>query len=158
MLAESVLRCRISEAERYLALALEDYGGKWELYRADAEARADVALALALIHPDNWPGQADQQRVQGSRAFRARMIHGTRLCNAVDYWGVTCNTDTSREGAIADHAWPYSLGGPTDVANIVWLCRRHNQIKAADIHFYPWELGWPDWLSTQLKRVERAVK
>jgi HNH endonuclease len=157
MLTVSILCHRITEAERYLALVQEDYRGKWELSRHDAEACADVALAFALIHPDNWPGRGDQQRIQGSRAFKTKVIYGTRLCNAVKYWGVTCTADTSTEGAIADHVWPYSLGGPTEVANIMWLCRRHNQIKGADIHFYPWELGWPDWLSVQLEKVRRMA-
>jgi hypothetical protein len=44
------------------------------------------------------------------------------------------------------------------VGNIVWLCPRHNHIKGSDIHFYPWEVGWPPWLSKQLERVARVIR
>jgi hypothetical protein len=157
MLSPSIMMNRISEAERYLELALEGYSKKWELYRYDAEARADLPLALALIHPDNWSDRAGRKEIQGPRSFRTATIHVTRACDAPDYWGVNCISDTAVEGAAADHAWPYSLGGPTAVGNIAWLCRRHNQIKGADIHFYPWESGWPDWLPWHLDRVQSIL-
>lgn len=61
-------------------------------------------------------------------------------------------------GAAADRAWPYALGGPTEIGNIVWLCPRHNQAKGVDVRLYPWEKGWPEWLDDQLQRVARLLR
>jgi hypothetical protein len=158
MLDAQVLWNRIVTSEHYLDLVDQGFGQDWELNRADAEARQDLAMAFALIHPDNWSAH-DTRRdaVQGPRGFRTAEIHATRVCSAADYWGIACRTDTLTQGAVADHAWPYGLGGPTVVGNIVWLCRRHNASKGVDIHLYPWEFGWPEWLSTHLDRVQRVV-
>ena len=159
MIDSEIILYRISEAERYLE-QLESNGRiatDWLLYRADAEARRDLVSALTLIYSHNWPVPALRQNVQGPRAFRTPIIHATRMCSASEYWGVPCKSDTRSEGAVADHAWPYSLGGPTVPGNIAWLCPRHNRIKGMDIHFYPWELGWPDWLPPHLDLLAALV-
>jgi hypothetical protein len=158
VLGRGIIEGRIIEAERYLTLLDRDYGSDWELYRADAESKQDLAEALSLIHPDRWRHLARRDDVQGERTFKVPVLYSTRLCVAKDYWGVECRVDTRREGANADHAWPYAFGGPTDVANIVWLCPRHNHIKGSDVHFYTWEAGWPPWLARQLDRVSRAIR
>lgn len=158
MFGRGIIEARIAEAERYLILLDRDYSSDWELYQSDAESKQDVAEALALIHPAQWEHLAKQKVVQGERTFKVPLLQSTRLCAAKDYWGVECKTDTRREGVHADHAWPYAFGGPTEVGNIVWLCPRHNRCKGSDIHFYPWEEGWPTWLSSQLERVARVVR
>lgn len=155
MIGAKILEQRIATAEHYFDLLDLGLLQDWELYRADAGARRDVALGLALLHPEHWADGVGQDEVQGPRAFRTAEIFATRVCGAADYWGVTCRTDTRSEGAVADHSWPYALGGPTTVGNIVWLCRRHNASKGVDVHLYPWEFGWPEWLSFQLDRIER---
>lgn len=158
MLDAKILADRIGTAEQYLDVLDTDLLRDWPLHRVDAEARRDVPLGLALIHPEHWSGVVRRDAVQGPRAFRTAEIFATRVCGAADYWGVACRTDTRTEGAAADHAWPYALGGPTIVGNIVWLCRRHNASKGVDVHLYPWEFGWPEWLSAQLDRVDRVLR
>lgn len=157
MLDAKILSERIATAEHYLDVLDTELLQDWDLHRADAEARRDLPLGLALLHPDLWADGARRDAVQGPRAFRTAQIYVTRVCGAADYWGVACRTDTRAGGAVADHAWPYGLGGPTVVGNIVWLCRRHNASKGVDVHLYPWEFGWPDWLSPQLDRVHRVL-
>jgi hypothetical protein len=158
MLDAAIVLQRIVTAEHYLDLVDHGVAGDWALRRADAEARQDIPMALALIHPNNWAEHSRRDAIQGPRAFRTAEIFGTRICSAADYWGIACRTDTMVEGAVADHAWPYGLGGPTTVANIAWMCRRHNASKGIDIHLYPWEFGWPDWLTDHLNRVERVLR
>jgi len=157
MLDASILVHRIQTAEDYLQLLRVDRSGvRWELERDDSIARNDLPLALALIHPENWPPQIARDKMLGPRMFRTAELFLTRMCSAAEYWGVACNSDTLAEGAVADHCWPYSLGGPTEVSNIRWLCRTHNAAKTADVHLFPWEDFWPDWLGNQLDRVGRT--
>ena len=152
-----VVEVRIAEAERYLLLLERNCGSEWLLLRDDALARSDLALALSLIHPEVWNQNAHPRNVQGPRAFMTNNMYGTRMCDAKRYWGVECTVDTEIDGVAADHSWPYGLGGPTTTGNIRWLCTRHNQMKSVDIHLYPWEQEWPEWLMPQLERVRAHV-
>lgn len=147
---------RIGMAERYLSIIDSDLHHSWQELRQNALICRDLPAALALVHPQHWEGQTTPDRMLGPRAFRTPTLNGTRYCAAADYWGIQCPTRGNRNVAIvADHAWPYSLGGPTHVANIRWLCRRHNAVKSSDVHLYPWEGLWPDWLNELLGKVDR---
>lgn len=153
----SMIVGRITTAEKYLELIDSPLSGTWSDLRTYAVATRDLPMALALVHPEHWREHIPPQFLLGPREFRAQVLRGTRFCNAVDYWGVPCHRsdDPDRE-IVADHAWPYSLGGPTVPDNIRWLCRRHNAAKSSDIHLYPWEALWPTWLDGLLERVGRT--
>jgi hypothetical protein len=156
MLSPEILLSRIQTAETYLHLIDEPLVGHWSDLCETALIRRDVLTALALVHPQHWVDVADTEKVLGARAFRAPTLRGTQYCSAEDYWGLPC---ASRNNAtveiVADHAWPYSLGGPTHVGNIRWLCRRHNAAKSADVHLYPWEAPMPDWVSSHLEKIRK---
>lgn len=158
MLDGEVIRRRIGTAERYLTLIDEGYAGSWHDARLKALASSDLVQAMSLLHPHHWEGFKPVKAVLGQREFRVPNLRGTRYCSAADYWGVECASRGRGDAEIvADHAWPYSLGGPTVVANIRWLCRRHNAVKSADVHLYPWEGLWPDWLNSQLAKLARVI-
>lgn len=148
---------RIEEAERYIRLIDEANDPlKWRILRDDALARSDLPLALALIHPHVWEERVRKTQLQGQREFRGPKMYRPSFCDAQTYWGVRCEIDTTVEGAAADHAWPYGLGGPTVAGNIVYLCRLHNLMKSVDVHLYPWE-DWPVWLEDYMNRLERYM-
>lgn len=158
MLAAGAIRKRIETAERYLELIDMGFAGSWHDAYRDVLVSGDLVLGLALVHPEHWTDYAAEHAILGPRKFRAPTLTGTRNCAASEYWGVQCpSTGRGSVEIVADHAWPFSLGGPTVVGNIRWLCRRHNAVKSSDVHFYPWEGLWPGWLSDQLGKVARAV-
>jgi hypothetical protein len=156
MLTPELLAARMRTAEQYLSIIDEPLAGDWHDLRAEALIRRDLPLALALVHPQHWEEAASFDAVLGPRAFRTPVLRGTQYCSAEDYWGIRCAPRDARNVEIVgDHAWPYSLGGPTHVANIRWLCRRHNAAKSSDVHLYPWEGLWPEWLTGVLDRILR---
>lgn len=158
MLDAEVIRDRIEAAERYLELIDIGIGGSWHDARRQALVSGDLVMAMSLLHPEHWRDQRTERKILGPREFRTPVLLGTRYCAAADYWGVECATLRRGEVEIvADHAWPYSLGGPTEVGNIRWLCRRHNAAKSSDVHLFPWESLWPDWLNRQLDKLARVI-
>jgi len=158
MFEAEVIRQRIVEGERYLALIDEGLSGSWHDARRQALTSGDLVLALSLVHPEHWKDFRTAQQMLGPREFRTFNMAGTRWCAAADYWGIECSTRRRSDVAIvADHSWPYSLGGPTVVGNIRWLCRRHNAVKSADVHLFPWDGLWPDWLNSHLDTLGRFI-
>ena len=154
MFSPKLFSNRIKTGEEYLRIIDEPLPAPWTELRAEAMIQRNLPMALSLVHPQHWEEFANVQEVLGPRAFRAPTLRGTQYCSAEDYWGVRCTTpNTRRAQIVADHSWPYSFGGPTHVANIRWLCRRHNAVKSSDIHLYPWEGLWPDWLAITLDKV-----
>jgi len=152
------IKRRIVTAERYLALIDEGRAGTWHEAKLEALASSDLVLAMTLVHPQFWSDWKKSTEVLGPREFRVPNLVGTRYCAAADYWGVECASQRRLDAEIvADHAWPYSLGGPTVVGNIRWLCRRHNSVKSSDVHLYPWEGLWPDWLNEQLAKLAAFI-
>ena len=77
-------------------------------------------------------------------------------CRSMLLWGYECPFEDINQLA-ADHCFPYSLGGPTLATNKIYLCKWHNQIKAGDIHIFPWELGEPQWLLPMIDRIKRLL-
>lgn len=151
-----MLKERIVRAEKYLKLVDSTPNGDWGELRTSALAEQDLPTAMALIHPVHWTDHVEGKELQGPRGFEVRELLGSRSCNAADYWGVTCSRKPPKFKIVADHAWPYSLGGPTVPENIRWLCSMHNAAKSSDIHLYPWEAAsWPTWLNDFLDKVER---
>lgn len=155
MLDPELLVARIRTAENYLSILDSKLEHNWRELRAEAVIRRDLPIAFALVHPQHWEDYGRAEQVLGPRTFRAPILTGTRYCSAADYWGVQCAARNNPIEIVADHAWPYSLGGPTHIANIRWLCRRHNAGKSSDVHLYPWEGLWPDWIDGQLEKVDR---
>lgn len=156
MLTPDTLLFRIDAAEKYLRIIDDPLPGYWSDLCEEALIRCDLKLALALIHPRHWEELAQRRSILGDRAFTAPTLRGTQYCSAEDYWGVPCAIQTDKNAfVVADHAWPYSLGGPTNVANIRWLCRRHNAAKSSDVHLYPWESPIPDWVPNHLLRIKK---
>lgn len=139
---------RFEIAERYLAYCAEGQPTNWNRLARKALRHHDVPLAMSLIHPDNLPLQQFAHR--DPRAFSTTIDPHNAVCEAHKFWGVACG---ETENLHADHDWPYSLGGPTNPANLTWLCRVHNLCKGADIHCWPWELmkDPPNWVSDILE-------
>lgn len=158
MLDAKGIQRRIVTGERYLELIEDGHVGTWHDARLDALASNDLVLAMSLVHPHHWSDTKKVSEVLGQREFRVPNLVGTRYCAAADFWGVDCASRRRVDAEIvADHAWPYSLGGPTVVGNIRWLCRRHNAVKSSDVHLYPWEDLWPDWLNQQLFKLSKLI-
>ena len=156
MLSPDTLLFRIGAAENYLRIIDEPLPGYWSDLFEEVLIRRDLQLSMALIHPRHWEELAEGKSILGERVFKVSTLRGTQSCHAHDYWGVSCSTRAKSDSIIhADHAWPYSLGGPTNVENMRWLCRRHNAAKSSDVHLYPWELPMPDWVPKQLIRIKK---
>ena len=97
-----------------------------------------------------------QEELQGGRRFQGTEMARFDPCEAERLWGYPC--DLEPDGRIEfDHAFPYSLGGPTVGANRLGLCPVHNAGKAGDIHLFPWEEGEPRWLAASLGRISVGI-
>lgn len=113
--------------------------------------------ALTLAHPQWRAGSAiDMDVIQGPRNFEATSISPGDACEAQIIWGYPCPLPASLPRH-QDHMFPYGLGGPTVVTNRLTLCSVHNQVKAFDVHLYPWENGAPAWLADTLDRINRYL-
>lgn len=165
MVNGSTLDLRIGRAHEYLCALAASFERPWAEAVRQARAGEDWLPLLALAHPDHYKEcerylrEYHVQRicpVRGARSFEMEVGLDTLACAAERIWGYACPIARSDKPA-ADHLFPFSLGGPTLASNKVHLCRWHNQIKAADIHVYPWELGQPPWLDDVLKRISRFM-
>ena len=81
-------------------------------------------------------------------------------CESYKVWGGSCPINKhslyGNHKIQYDHHFPKSFGGPTVLANRIFLCKFHNQrIKTADIHLYPWEQGVPHWLRHQIYKIAK---
>lgn len=84
------------------------------------------------------------KKIQGRRIFKD-INFGPIKCESKFFWGYECPFDD--ENKVIDHSFPYSLGGPTNNAfNRRVLCKWHNSVKSNDIHNYPWEKLFKDYL------------
>lgn len=158
MLDADILRTRFEAAERYLELVDDGLYGSWHEAVQQALDCRSLVSALSLVHPQHWRDWKTDEEVLGPRRFKVSALPRIRHCAAIEYWGVEC-TLARRSGVTihADHAWPYSLGGRTHVGNIRWLCQRHNAAKSSDVHLYPWEGPWPDWLGDELELLGQVI-
>lgn len=114
---------------------------------------------MALIHPDHYRffEEYEQRKraangvcpIRGRRNFESDA--GSLECQSNIVWGYVC--DLEQYQIVNDHQFPYSLGGPTLASNKIYLCKLHNALKAADIHFFKWECEEPIWLDTIICRI-----
>lgn len=148
---------RFGQAERYLSkIGERTTRASWvRQARSAMKPNADPVLGLALIHPFQteqvFPNPTD---LRGERLFSGVAPLFSQTCEAVRFWGYDCGDGETLQ---ADHDWPYSLGGPTAVGNLTWLCRVHNQSKGGDIHCWPWESTTPAWVGAHLVELLNRI-
>tara|TARA_B100001250_G_scaffold362836_1_gene341798 strand:+ start:872 stop:1438 length:567 start_codon:yes stop_codon:yes gene_type:complete len=135
-------------SEKYITFLSESFNIGWQntfkKINKDLPIEDFVLLKLILIHPSHISSffaiktkpqiNSKQQQIQGKRIFTENLY---KECESERFWGYKC--PFQEKDLVADHAFPYSLGGPTKGANLRCLCKWHNMIKANDIHCYPWE-------------------
>lgn len=150
MLDPDTLRLRHDCVVSYLA----DFALALERDWFDMAASPDLTLprALLLCHRMWLRDEADVDRRLGLGSFPRTRTTGQ--CQATVLWGYECHLEFPLQ---QDHLFPAALGGPAVNTNHVWLCSLHNGWKGADLTAYPWERGWPDWLSPQLERMRDIV-
>lgn len=149
---------RIQAAEKYIYALSKFHHFEWaELYDLYLSKELTLEERFCLIHPVHLEELGLQNKIQGNRAFNEEPGVSTMLCQSNQIWGYSCCAVKDQNRLVADHLFPYSLGGPTIASNKLYLCKFHNQVKSNDIHFFPWERGEPDWLSIQIARVRNEI-
>jgi hypothetical protein len=150
-----ILAARINACRSYLEALERSFQSNWlashDLYTARKLSLFD---SFALAHPAHYEGLDTRGTVRGPRPFGEEVAIGSLQCRSEQFWGYPCS-QSGVQHLVADHFFPYSLGGPTVVSNKVYLCKLHNQMKSNDVHLYPWELGEPQWLSACLEAIRR---
>lgn len=154
----SRLHDRALAAKNYLVVLEWSFGIDWFDALKVAREQGNWIRLLALAHPEHYGGAVGEVRVcpiRGERSFRMEAGMQGRQCSSPLLWGYDCPLHAV-DGLAADHLFPYSLGGPTVAENKIYLCSRHNAVKGADIHIYPWERGEPPWLQAVIQRISAA--
>ena len=152
-----ILTTRLQMSYSYLVALDNNLQRDWnELYEMHLQGDMSLVDSMTLIHPDFYKHAGYSNRIRGNRKFPKE--HGMTgiHCSANAIWGYACPLK-SFESIVADHLFPYSLGGPTNSDNKLYLCRLHNELKGNDIHMYPWERGEPRWLDGLLLRISRLL-
>jgi hypothetical protein len=153
---------RFETAKRYLLLLKKSFYRRWDESYLVAVQSNDWLMLLALVHPDHYRvevfGDRPGCQIRGPRSFAREAGMGGLACASDQVWGYACQCREDDQLLRADHLFPYALGGPTEAANKVYLCRFHNDLKGCDIHCYPWERGEPSWLHAVVKRVARIKR
>lgn len=109
--------------------------------------------ALVLIHP-NWYANSEcvaECSVRGKRRFNFNSTGG-KPCQSQAIWGYPCPFES--DPIHLDHLFPWSLGGPTDPSNAIWLCRRHNSAKGSDWHLSVQPVGSLNWFNSTLSKLD----
>jgi hypothetical protein len=110
--------------------------------------------SMVLLHPWHYEGVRGTSDPRGNRRFGAEV--GQRLrCDAPTFWGMECAFGYP---PVADHVFPYSLGGPTVGGNRAVLCQIHNQMKSNDLHVFPWERPTPAWVPDTIERIALVLR
>lgn len=159
MVTTSTPDVRTTHARRYLAALRRSLGMPWRDAYSMAIRSEDWLDRLALIHPEHYRDflslSGSTCPVRGARTFDQQAAQQFDTCASPIIWGYPC--ECPMPTLCADHCFPWSLGGPTVSANKILLCREHNSLKGADIHFYPWERGQPEWLVDVIERLFRSM-
>jgi hypothetical protein len=119
-------------------IAYDHDGCPW-LLRDVAMLLCDASVAATVLDGLGLPVDAGRSaRVPGPRLRRA--------LEARDGGCVHPGCDRPPRHCDAHHIIPWERGGPTDLANLVLLCRRHHRVA----HRRGWSLtlatdGWTDW-------------
>lgn len=165
MVNGATLEIRRDSACEYLTALASSFKIPWIDSLNQARSPDRWITRMALVHPEHYEGSVRYLRdlsvtcdcpVRGPRSFAKEIGLNSMPCASNRIWGYPCPIHDTGSLA-ADHLFPYSLGGPTSAGNKIYLCHWHNQIKAADIHIFPWEKGPPEWLDDVLKRVEMII-
>ncbi|MDH5401957.1 MAG: HNH endonuclease [Candidatus Heimdallarchaeota archaeon] len=142
----------------------------WEnLYNKFNKNKNDLVSLMILIHPENYnhlikiPGISDPR---GNRYFDNTVFSIDRnqnKCDSIKIFGYICPLKNSDENKInIDHLWPFSLGGPTEVSNGIFLCKIHNNFKHNDIHNIDENLllnfTWLEELLSKIKNLKNFEK
>jgi len=143
---ESILEYRNYMSEKYIRFLSDSFNIGWEKQYQKINKKISIedelVLKLTLIHPfhlkdlipDINKRKIKQLQIQGKRIFDTKVF---KKCESEKFWGYQC--PFPNDNLVADHAFPYSLGGPTKGVNLRCLCKWHNMVKSNDIHCYPWE-------------------
>ena len=151
-----VLKKRVEAGQEYFRFLPQALSTKWiDLLEAHRRAVLSVPQSLTLLHPLHFAEYVSNiEQVLGPRSFSSEQGASSLSCAALYIWGYQCPI-SDNPPLCADHAFPYSLGGPTIGANKRYLCTLHNQMKSNDIHFFSWEEGVPNWFENAIHRIER---
>jgi hypothetical protein len=142
---------RWAAAREYVGRLAAAHDFLWErAYGEYRGGRLSLPTAMLLLHPMWLPHEVSQTTAQGPSTFPTAAPFPDP-CMGHLLWGYACPFDSP--AIHGDHVWPYWAGGPTVGPNRLSLCERHNSMKSGDVHLYPWELGEPHWLRTQLDRI-----
>ena len=113
---------------------------------------ADLPLALALIHPDNWinwEGDEINLSEEGWGSKKLLKCEFDEITSHVCPW----NADKYLQGTLHhDHRWPKSLGGPESGFNLPPLCANHNRAKGNGLWGFDWK-KIPEWLGPRLEEL-----
>lgn len=149
-----ILQFRYNSARIFLSTLVKYSKLEWtELYEMYLSGELKLEELMCLVHPVHFRDRVSQNVIQGVRKFASESCLSTMQCQSSKIWGYACESVNDGNQLVADHYYPYSLGGPTTAANKLYLCRFHNELKTCDIHIFPWENGEPSWLRSQIDRI-----
>ena len=165
---------KIDFAEKYVLLLSKSFNDGWlKTYKGMVFEDNVIIQKITLLHPNHYKElakltnlnslgiSARQFSIQGKRTFPE--IREKTRCASKLFWGYDCPFSDIQ--MVSDHAFPYSMGGPTNNShNKRILCKWHNMIKANDIHNYPWEALFKEykyyennnlihWIDEQLNKI-----
>ncbi len=147
-----LLKQRITSAHRYFSYRAKTGHKQWSEDILDGSALLlDVPERMVYLDPSYWPDKWNKEELLGKRTFAMSMSSIKPACQSKLIWGYSCPF-YGQDSIQIDHLFPYSLGGPTIPTNALYLCRRHNLGKSADVHLIPWEMGfsWADGIIRNL--------
>ena len=111
--------------------------------------KADLPLALALIHPNHWVDWRGEEFQLFEEGWPDQALSN---CKFDVISGSPCpwNADKRLQGKLHhDHRWPKSLGGPESGYNLLPLCANHNSAKGNGLWGFDWN-HIPQWLEQRL--------
>jgi hypothetical protein len=154
---EAVFLYRIESARQYVSALHTSFTFEWlDQYYQYQRGCLSTERAMALLHPGHYQAYfSGSEDPRGKRTFPSAEFHDA--CQAQLVWRYPCPL-TDQEPKVSDHIFPWSLGGPTVAQNRVMLCRWHNEVKAGDVHLFPWEEGVPRWVNRLIDRIAARVQ
>jgi 5-methylcytosine-specific restriction endonuclease McrA len=119
--------------------------------RADPEKTREWQQRSAAALPRSTPLRAKRSQKR-SRKVKSRRDDGPWRAAVLALYGPSCVACGGREHVQADHIWPRSQGGPSDVGNGIPLCGEFGRGKCHPRKTAGTMLIRPEWL----KPVTRA--
>jgi hypothetical protein len=156
---EEILKLRLAHGKEYVTAICSLTDTNWIVsYENYLLGNLGLAQSFALIHPSHYESYISAKSMRGLRNFSQELGLHSMKCSSRIFWGYDCPFNSKNIQLVADHIFPYSLGGPTEADNKAYLCSFHNQLKGNDIHFFPWEFEEPPWLGGILKRISLVYR